>query len=136
MKTTIKKDEKNAALICDVLELSDIDYKSIRLQAMHNYATNYSAQFGKEIEMDFLTALINSDTFEKWFQNQFNRKNWMFVHRYCLRTYTRRKKLNRAVRGEREQLIEAYRKQVQIKPEQLYPDHELMRIILKENQNH
>lgn len=132
MKTKITEiDKANEHLLCNVLGLSDPQYKAMRLECLCNYVNAYANTWTNS--KGLAEKLICSDLFERWYINAFNRRNWQFAHQFCLKSYLNRISAGRKVRASKKQLWIEYRKAMQIDPNYLYPDIETMRLILTKN---
>lgn len=117
----------NDKTICELFEWSQADYISFQMESLQNYVAAFCMD-----DVRFMTMLLCSDAFQAWYLKGFQTRNWLFIHKYCLRTYRRRVAKNMKTRQSIEDLRQLYRAIHRINPDMLYPSTEVIKMAKSE----
>ena len=110
-----------------LFENSDASYISFQMESLQNYVAAFCMD-----DVRFMTMLLCSDAFQAWYLKGFQTRNWLFIHKYCLRTYRRRVVKKMKPRQSIAELQVNFRALHRIDPDTLYPNTEVLKLAKSE----
>jgi hypothetical protein len=117
----------NDETICELFGMSPAEYISFQMESLQNYVAAFCMD-----DVRFMTMLLCSDAFQGWYMKGFQTRNWLFIHKYCLRTYRRRVIKKMKPRQTLEELQQHFRAMHRINPDRLYPTTEVLKMAKSE----